>query len=128
MAQPSSPTTNLPDSTSIAVPTSVVRLSDDTTALATQDGLTVPRIRLVWVSPVDPFLAKHEVRFRKTADADWEAAPDPRKEDTRIFIWPVTDAVNYTVEIRAVNSIGVTSAWVTGTVTLLSRAREHDEP
>ena len=119
-AQPSAPTTNLPDPSSIAVPTGVTLLSDATTTLLTQDGAAVPRIRIKWTAPVDPFLSHFDVRFRKTADADFEAAPDPKKTDDTLFIWPVSDGVGYTVEIRSVNTLGAVSAFVSNVVTVVT--------
>jgi hypothetical protein len=122
VAQPSSPTTNLPDPHSIAVPTSVAATSDVTTTLETQDGFAVPRIKLAWTPPSDTYLAGFNVRFRDDSayGAAFEAGPDANKEDASIFIWPVSEGVAYTVEVRSVNTIGVASAWVSVTVTVVT--------
>lgn len=117
VAQPSSPTTNLPDPSSIVAPTGVVALANSTTALSTQDGLIVPRIKLSWGAVADPFLSHYEARFKKTADADFTLLPNTPKEEVFQFAWPVTDGVGYTAEVRAVNTVGVVSDWSTSTVT-----------
>ncbi len=119
-AQPSSPTTNLPDPTSIDPPTALVLTADATTTLFTQDGQAVPRIKVEWTPPVDPYLSHYEVQFKETALPDLEAVANPQRFDTQIFIWPVTEAVQYTVQIRSVNSLGVKSAFVSDTVVIFT--------
>ena len=112
------PGTDLPDPNTIAAPTSVTATSDGTTALDTQDGQRVPRIKLAWTAPTDPFLGHFNIRFKVTADSAFTAAPNADGDDTIIFIWPVTDGVGYTVEVRSVNTAGSASAWVSATVTV----------
>lgn len=120
VAQPSSPTTNLPDPTSIDPPTALVLTADATTTLFTQDGQAVPRIEVAWTPPVDPYLSHYEVQFKETALPDFEAVANPQRFDSMIFIWPVTEAVQYTVQIRAVNSLGVKSTFVSDTVVIFT--------
>jgi hypothetical protein len=120
VAQPSTPTTNLPNPTSIDPPTALVLTADDTTTLFTQDGAAVPRIKVEWTPPVDPYLSHYEVQFKETALVPFEAVANPQRFDFEIFIWPVTEAVNYTVQIRSVNSLGVKSVFVSATVTIFT--------
>ena len=123
-AQPSAPTTNLPDPTSIDPPTAFNLTADETTTLLTQDGQAVPRIRLQWTPPVDPFLSHYECQFFRTSvPLELEAIANPQKFDDNVFIWPVTEAEDYTVQIRAVNSLGVKSDFVTDTVTVVSQGQ-----
>lgn len=119
-AQPSAPTTNLPDPTSIDPPSALVLTADETTTLFTQDGQAVPRILVEWTPPVDPYLSHYEVQFKETALLDFEAVANPQRFDAQIFIWPVTEAVQYTVQIRAVNSLGVKSDFVSDTVVIVT--------
>jgi len=123
-AQPSAPTTNLPDPTSIDPPTALILTADETTTLRTQDGQAVPRIRVQWTPPVDPYLSHYEGQFFRTAvPAEIEAIANPQKFDDNIFIWPVTEAEQYTVQIRSVNSLGVKSDFVTDTVVIVSEGQ-----
>ena len=123
-AQPSAPTTNLPDPTSIDPPTALVLTADETTTLRTQDGQAVPRIRVEWTPPVDPYLSHYEGQFFRTAaPTELEAIANPQKFDDNIFIWPVTEAENYTVQIRSVNSLGVKSAFVSASITVVSEGQ-----
>lgn len=121
VAQPSAPTTNLPDSGTIDPVTALVLTADETTTLLTQDGQAVPRIRVQWTPPVDLFLSHYECQFFRTSTpGEIEAIANPQRFDDNIFIWPVTEAVEYTVQIRAINSLGVKSAFVSDTVVIIS--------
>ena len=123
-AQPSVVTTNLPDPTSIDAPSALVLTADETTTLRTQDGQAVPRIRVEWTAPVDPYLSHYECQFFPTAiPTEIEAIANPQKFDDIIFIWPVTEAVQYTVQIRSVNSLGVKSAFVSAAVVVVSEGQ-----
>ena len=123
-AQPSVVTTNLPDPTSIDPPTALVLTADETTTLRTQDGQAVPRIRVDWTPPVDPYLSHYECQFFETGTpGDVEAIANPQRFDDNIFIWPVTEAVDYTIQIRSVNSLGVKSAFVTDAITVVSEGQ-----
>lgn len=123
-AQPSAPTTNLPDPTSIDPPSALILTADETTTLRTQDGQAVPRINVQWTPPVDPYLSHYECQFFRTAvPAEIEAIANPQHFDTNIFIWPVTEAENYTVQIRSVNSLGVKSVFVEDTITVVSEGQ-----
>jgi hypothetical protein len=116
------PADGLPDPFTVATPTSLTLTSNSTTALATQDGQYVPRIKAAWTASTHPFLHRYEVQYRKTADSDWIAAPDVLAGTDVTFIAPVTNAVNYTVRVRAINTLGVASDWVTGTITTSTQA------
>tara|TARA_Y100000310_G_scaffold309531_1_gene353730 strand:+ start:11991 stop:14729 length:2739 start_codon:yes stop_codon:yes gene_type:complete len=118
----SPPGTDLPDPHTMATPSGVSSTADATTVLATQDGLNVPRIKLAWTAHTDPFLSHYEHRFKVTADSDYTLLPDSDKDEIFQFIWPVTDGVGYTCEVRAVNTAGVKSGWATSTVTVATTA------
>jgi len=122
-AQPSVVTTNLPDPTSIDPPSALVLTADETTTLRTQDGSAVPRIKVEWTPPVDPYLSHYECQFRESVLVPVEAIANPQRFDDEIFIWPVSEAVNYTVQIRSVNSLGVKSAFISDTVTVVSEGQ-----
>jgi hypothetical protein len=120
LAQPSTPTTNLPNPTVIDPPTGFVLTADATTTMFTQDGNAVPRILVEWTPPVDPYLSHYEVQFKETALSNFEATANPQRFDDQIFIWPVSEAVEYDVQMRSVNSLGVKSAFVGASVTIFT--------
>ena len=112
--QPSTPTTNLPDPTIVLPPTTLTWTADSTTAQTTQQDSVVPRALLTWATSPDPFLRKYEVQIQTAVGGIWrQAAPDPLKDDTSVYIQGITDGVAYDVRIRAVNTIGNASVWVT---------------
>jgi len=120
------PGTDLPDPFTCAPPTDVILTSDETTALPTQDGQYVPRILVAWTAADEPFLDYYEIRYRPTATplAAWTPAPGARKDATAAYINGVTSGVEYDVEIRAVNTLGVPSDWVdAGSVTVGTNSR-----
>lgn len=135
-AQPATPTTNLPDPTTIAPPTSFAAVSGTiATALSTQDEDIVPRVLLTWVAPADTFLRSYVVRMKLDSEAvaDWRVVGRPAKEDTELFVNGVTDGESYDFDIIAVNKLGIEStppveinAHVVGTVDV-NRVRILDE-
>lgn len=112
-ALPSTPTTNLPDPSTVLPPTGLTWLSDGTTALATQEGEIVPRGLLSWTASLDPFLRRYEVQFQLNVGGTWrQATPDPQKEDLSVYVLGITDGIPLDVRIRAINTIGNASVWV----------------
>lgn len=107
----------LPNPFTVAAPTSLVLTSDSTTALNTQGGEVVPRIKVDWVASTHPFVQRYDVEFKRSADAVWTTVASTLPDETETYIWPVTEGVAYDVRVRAVNTIGVSSAWLSGSVT-----------
>lgn len=97
-------------------PSDLALTSDDTTALATQDGQFVPQIKVEWTASPGPNLDHYEVRYKITADDEWTAAPNVPKDRTATFLQPVTDGENHTVQVRAVSKGNARSTWLSGTV------------
>lgn len=111
------PSSNLPDPRTVAAPTGLTLTSSSATALATQDGQSVPRILVEWTAADEPFLRNYEVQYKVTSGGTYEAVPNPTASDELIYISPVTNGTGYTVRIRSVSTIGVPSAWVSDTIT-----------
>lgn len=122
-AEPSVPGTELPDPFSIDPPTGLILTSDATTALDTQDGQRLPRIKAEWTAPSDAFLSHYFVRYRvQTGPGEWINAPDPDDTDTLILIGPLTDGVTYDIEVYAVNTVGIRSTALTGSIAAATKA------
>lgn len=115
------PGSELPNPYACAAPTAFSLLSDETTAQDTQDGMVVPVIRAEWTASVDPYLVRHEIEYRVQTTGIWLRLPAMGPAAEAVDIAGVTDGVTYEVRVRAVNTLGVSSAWVTETVIALTR-------
>lgn len=117
------PGTNLPNPFVCQPPTRVRLTSDESTALATQDGQFLPRIKIVWIPAAEPFLEKYETRYKLAADPDslYTAGPEPLPTEEQMFLTPVTDGAVMHFEIRAKNQLGVRSEWVGADVTVSTK-------
>ena len=108
------PASSLPDITTCEPPSSLTFESGNSTVLVTQGGAIIPRILLGWVASPDAYLRHYEVQIQETTGGTWRsAAPDPLKADTSVYIADVVEGVAYDVRLRAVNTVGVQSVWVT---------------
>lgn len=73
------------------------------------DGTVVSRMILNWDAPADAFVISYEVEYQQVADSDWIKIPST---DLSCLIGPVQDGQRYNLRVRAVNSLGVRSAWL----------------
>jgi len=113
------PDTNLPDPYTVAAPTGLTLLSDETTALTSGTGGPVPRIKVTWTNSTHPWLDYTEVFARKQGDSDWDpiARVDSRDPEL-VYVMDVSAGETWEVGIRAVNTLGVKSTLVTDTVVI----------
>lgn len=111
----SPPSTNLPDASSVAAPTSPTAVSGSANALDTQEGGVVPRVKFSWTASTDPFLVSYGVQFKLNADSVWMEWTKPRAGTDEVFITPLQDGASYDFRVRARNTAGVVSAWATVT-------------
>ncbi|MCH8196465.1 MAG: hypothetical protein IH904_00140 [Proteobacteria bacterium] len=109
------PNTNLPDAFNVTAPTGLTITSGTGTLFLKADGTVLSRIKVAWTASTDSFVERIEIQFKKSADATWEPSLLVPAEVTASFIWDVEDGVAYDVRIRAVNTFGVRSAFVTET-------------
>lgn len=114
------PGTNLPDPSTTTAPTNLVLASTGTESQVLQDGTRVPRIKVTWTASADAFLDGYHVRRKVTAEADstFQIVATLTADETQVYLSDVANGTEYTVEIRAVNNIGVASSWVSDTVTV----------
>ena len=109
------PNTTLPSAFTVAAPTSLTLASGTAQLFVAGDGTVVSRLHASWTASDDIFVFGYEVQFKKSADSQWETAPLLSADEVATFIQPVDDGVDYDVRVRAVNQLGVRSAYLTVT-------------
>lgn len=105
------PNTTLPNPFDVDPPTG---LAVTPVEITTASGDITFKFTLTWTAPSDIFVTNggyYEVQFKRTSDTDWTRNFRAEDEDTAIDIPQVKPAVNYDTRIRAVNSLGVRSAY-----------------
>ena len=107
-AQDSIPNTNLPDMSSVLPPTSLATAESlyDTIGSA---GVKV-RVAISWTASADKFVREYNVEWKKSADSDWIFLTTTRKTTARL---DDVDPTLYDFRVRAVNTLGVRSAYTT---------------
>ena len=103
--------TDLPNPFSVAAPTSLV-VTEST--ILSEDGSVIREIDLAWTAADDAFVESYELQFKMSAATDYFSVYtfEPRYVAT---YGEVPETYNY--RIRSINSLGVSSAFLTGTYT-----------
>ncbi|MGE0289694.1 MAG: phage tail protein [Bradyrhizobium sp.] len=114
----------LPSPSSIGEVTEPGAFSGSEHLLRLADGTVMSRIYVSWESPVNLFYSHSEVRFRKGTDAYTYAPPGL----SATYCAPVEDEATYEIQIRALNSFGVPSAWVTITHQVVGKTEPPPPP
>ena len=104
----SAPNTNLPDTTTATAPTNLTTTESlyDTIGSA---GVKV-RVQIDWTASADIFVREYDVEWKKSADATWNVLTTTRSTTARL---DDVDPTLYDFRVRAVNSMGVSSAYTT---------------
>ena len=114
------PNTNLPDPREVAAPTSLL-LESGTDEIFTQvDGTVIPRIKATWTLPADTFVQSGgyiRTEFKRTADTEWIPWTLVRGDVVEEYFTDVESGVNYSIRIRAENTLRASSDWVSDTIT-----------
>lgn len=105
------PDTNLPDPLNVAAPALPALDSSADQIVRGGDGTLVSRIEVTLAAPGNPFVRWVTVRFKKTADADWQTAAPFGPETLVTWLSPVEDGEDYDVAVRYENEMGVRSDW-----------------
>lgn len=76
--------------------------------------MLLPSMRVTWTPSPDAFLSHYELQYRDSiaVDAEWQSVPNPAKEDIAAIIAGI-GFLQIDVRLRAVNTRGAKSAWVT---------------
>jgi len=113
---PSDPSTN--DGTTVGAPQAPLNLTEYT--LATSDGSTITGLKISWTASDDGFIEYYEVEV--TDSADTLSTFFNTTTETEIQIAGLrsfsTSGVTYNVKVRAVNTIGVRSEDLTGSIAM----------
>lgn len=122
---PGNPGTSLPDPFTVGPPTGLTLVSNGLTALQTEDGTIVPRIKASWTPPVGGFVDFVEIRARILAydplTEPWTVTGSvPAGGAPYFFVSGVREGDDWEVWVRTVGVSGVKSAWVTQVVTIES--------
>jgi hypothetical protein len=111
--QLSYPDTDLPNPYSVVAPTSFV--VTETTYLSS-DGTLVPEIKITWTASADAFVDYYEFEFKKSADTAYQSAIAYQPVYVNTF---GVIGTTYNIRVRAVNSLGVTSSFLTSSYTVV---------
>lgn len=106
------PNTNLPNPFFVAAPTELA-ITDVSAVM--NDGSLQPQLLVTWTPSVDKFVTSYEVQWLRgaygdiTAETEWNSIIVYEPKYTISSIIPTTE---YTIRVRAINSVGVKSAFV----------------
>ena len=110
-----SPNTTLPNPFNSNQPPSNLVLNSGSVALGVAgDGTVVSRIKATWSPPPNSFTLFYELGFKRSSDANYTTVVvSPAVEE--YFVGPVEDGVDFDVRVRAINTMGLRSAYATVT-------------
>jgi len=125
----SPPNTSLADPTSVATPTGLTISSGTNHLLTMGDGSVISRAKLTWNVSADPYFDHFEVQGSKAPSGSWSEVPPITTTTTAAYMGSVQDGQAYTFRVRAVNTAGVPSAWLTSAQhTVLGKQQAPDVP
>ena len=104
------PDTNLPDPYSVSAPTNLAVNSGENYQVTNDDGSTSPRVYLSWDASNDSFVDHYIVQIA-TTDSVWDI--EHRTDSSPLYISGVASGTIIDVRIKAVNAMGISSAWLT---------------
>ena len=111
---PTIPDTSLPNPFSVTAPASVT-LSDE--LIEYGDGIVITRLNITVGASTDKFVQYYQVETKKTSESDYKILS---KGTTLIYNQlNVVDDIEYTVRVKAINSLGVSSGYTTATRTIV---------
>ncbi len=106
----SQPNSSLPNPWTCVAPTSLTA----TTQVAGTALDRVVQCLLNWTASTDPYLQHYDVQAKQSSDSLWQDyGPIVDVAATSFLVTPLPGQTTVDVRIRAVNSIGVASSWVT---------------
>lgn len=108
-----SPNTTLPSPfNTLQAPTNLI-LTSGTAALGVAgDGTVVSRIRATWNAPSNSFVAFYEIGYKRSDDSNYTTTVVSTQIE-EYFIAPVEDGVDFDVRVRAINTLGLKTAYAT---------------
>jgi hypothetical protein len=100
------PTTTLPNPFTVQPPASV-------TLIAYNDGTVIVALNIAITPSTDNFVYEYQVEYKKSSETDYKVHAKGSILNQRVL--NVIDQQTYDVRVKAINSLGVSSAYVTET-------------
>ena len=105
------PDTGLPNPFSVVAPTSLSVASGENYQVTNDDGSTQPRMLISWTDSTDKFTDHYIIQYGITSTWDGEIKTD----SSPIYVSGVLSGSTYNIRVKSVNSLGISSSWLTGT-------------
>jgi len=110
------PDTTLPNPYSVVAPASVT-LTDS--LLEYSDGIVITRLEILVGASTDKFRQYYQVETKKTSESDYKVLSKGVSAVLNYQQLNVIDGEEYSVRIKCINSLGVSSAYTTATRTIV---------
>ena len=110
------PDTTLPNPYSVTAPASVT-LTDE--LIEYSDGVVLTRLNILVGASTDKFRQYYQVETKKTSESDYKVLSKGVSAVLNYHQLNVVDGIEYSVRVKCINSLGVSSAYATGTRTIV---------
>ena len=110
------PDTTLPNPYSVTAPASVT-LSDELVEYS--DGVVLTRLNILVGASTDKFRQYYQVETKKTSESDYKVLAKGLASILNYHQLNVVDGIEYSVRVKCINSLGVSSAYATATRTIV---------
>lgn len=102
--------TNLPDPFLVTA-VSAGTISVQSSEAINDNGSSTQRFLVTWTEPTDEFISEYVVQYKESTETDWNG--EVRTDTPPIYISGIQSGVAYNIRIKAINALGVSSAWAT---------------
>ena len=106
----SQPSTNLPDPFSVVAPTSLAVNTGSSNYLVQADGAIIVRANVTWTARVDQFVNQYVIQWKYASGSVYANEVTTSANSAYISGFKTGESID--VRVKAVSSIGVSSAWV----------------
>jgi hypothetical protein len=114
--------TNLPSPFFMDPPSNLVLESGTPALFRKVDGTIVSRVLATWDATPNGFVVQYETQYKPTVDSTWSPSRTVGAETLADTLWEVQDGVSYDVRVRALNSLGVASAWISASTVVTGKS------
>ncbi len=111
--------TNLPNPFSVDPPTDFFFDSGDDQLLIGNDGSIITRWFASWTPPDSGFIIGYDLSWKEKGTGAWTTV---RTSTAEFYITGVADLIEYDIQVRAINSIGVKSGFLIGSHSVLGKS------
>ena len=108
------PDTTLPNPFSVVAPASVT-LTDE--LIEYSDGIVITRLNVAIGASTDKFVQYYQVETKKTSESDYKIIA--KGTELNYHQLNVVDDIEYSVRVKAINSMGISSGYTTATRTII---------